>query len=137
MNSVPTPLVLITLIFCSCARIISFTMDRPRPVPFVSASGSIGFVETFPNLGKIFCCDSFSVVFDRNEDTISFFCYGNEDFRFGGTEFDCIVQQVIEYLLNFAHVGMYLYRVRRKGSVDRHIFFNTGSFEGVDRALND
>ena len=36
MNSVPTPSVLTTLICSSCAWIISFTMESPSPVPFLS-----------------------------------------------------------------------------------------------------
>ena len=36
MNSVPTSVVLATVIFSSCALIISLTMDKPRPVPFLS-----------------------------------------------------------------------------------------------------
>ena len=36
INSVPTPSVLITLMFWWCAEMISFTMERPSPVPFRS-----------------------------------------------------------------------------------------------------
>ena len=36
INSVPTPSVLITLIFCLWALMISFTIESPRPVPFRS-----------------------------------------------------------------------------------------------------
>ena len=36
VNSVPTPCVLTTVIFSLCAVIISFTMERPNPVPFLS-----------------------------------------------------------------------------------------------------
>ena len=36
INSVPTPSVLMTLIFSLWAWMISFTMARPRPVPFLS-----------------------------------------------------------------------------------------------------
>ena len=36
INSVPTPSVLITSIFSPWAWMISFTMERPRPVPFLS-----------------------------------------------------------------------------------------------------
>ena len=36
INSVPTPSVLITLIFSPWDWMISFVMDRPRPVPFLS-----------------------------------------------------------------------------------------------------
>ena len=36
VNSLPTPSVLTTLIFSPCACMISFTIARPRPVPFLS-----------------------------------------------------------------------------------------------------
>ena len=36
INSVPTPSVLMTLIFWLCARMISRTMDKPSPMPFLS-----------------------------------------------------------------------------------------------------
>ena len=36
MNSVPTPSVEITLMFSWWAFIISFVIERPRPVPFLS-----------------------------------------------------------------------------------------------------
>ena len=36
VNSVPTPSVLVRLIFSLCALIISFTIESPSPVPFLS-----------------------------------------------------------------------------------------------------
>ena len=36
INSEPTPSVLTTLMFCLWVAMISFTMERPRPVPFRS-----------------------------------------------------------------------------------------------------
>ena len=35
-NSVPTPTVEMTLMFSPCALMISLTMARPSPVPFLS-----------------------------------------------------------------------------------------------------
>ena len=67
INSVPTPSVLMTLIFSPCAWIISFTMERPRPVPRLSFPRERSLLESLPDLRDAILWNAYSGVFYRDE----------------------------------------------------------------------
>ena len=75
---------------------------KPKPgAVFVFVSGGIGFVETVENLRDLIGRDPLAVVFDGYKHIFSFPGSGDGDRRMGRTEFNGIVQQVIDYLLDF------------------------------------
>ena len=67
INSVPTPWVLMTSMFSPWACMISFTIERPRLVLFVLATGKVRFVKAFPDFLDAVLGDSDARILYRHE----------------------------------------------------------------------
>ena len=104
INSVPTPSVLMTLIFWLCARMISRTMDKPSPMPFLSLPReTVGLVKTAPRSlgGSVRLEMPIAEVSDGDEDDCFFRSWTLTRMSLAcRTEFYRIVQQVVNDLLD-------------------------------------
>ncbi len=138
MNSEPTPAVLITSMFSPWAWMISFTMERPSPVPFfVLSSGKVGFVETVPDL---FSGNPLGIPTPVSlTETKTFFVPGRSlDIDHGAVvaELDGIVQEVIKDLLDLSQIRVDHQYVVGKGQVQDDVSGAAGSLEGGRRVLD-
>ena len=73
---------------------------------FVFASGEVGLVEALPDLVLVFFGNADSAVFDADEDFAFLFSGLYLDLRVVVAEFDGVVDQVVEDLLDLVHVGV-------------------------------
>ena len=72
---------------------------------FIFAAGKVGFVKSFPDLVEFFFRNPDPVVFDRYKDLVIAAGHFHSDGRIMLTEFDRIVQKVIENLMDLSRVG--------------------------------
>ena len=75
---------------------------------FVLATGEVAFVETFPDAFDTFFGDSDTGVLDRNKHLIIFLGGLNGNGGIVVAELDSVVNQVIEHLLDFTHIGSHI-----------------------------
>ena len=73
---------------------------------FVFASGEVGLVEALPNLVLVLLGNADSAVFDAYEDFAFLFSGLDLDLRVVVAEFDGVVNEVVEDLLDLVHVGV-------------------------------
>ena len=114
MNSDPTPEVLITSMVSPWFWMISFTMDKPRPVPFLSFPRDRSVLKTFPDLFDAVFWDSDPCVLDGDIYLFKPECCLDENGGIRVAEFDGIVDQVVEHLLDFAKICVYHSDIFRK-----------------------
>ena len=95
-----------------------------------SDSGGVGLVETLPDQLQIFLGDPDAAVLDGNKKLA--FLNGGFDADDGivVAEFYGIVQQVIEHLLDFSHVRVYVHGISCQDQLDSQHFFAAGAFKG-------
>ena len=103
---------------------------------FVSAAGDIGLVKALPDFWQILFGNALTEVFDGDEDELFPLVGADQNLLSGWTEFDRVVDEVVEHLLNAAHVGADAQGFFRKIAADRQIFFLTEHLEGIDRAAD-
>ena len=72
---------------------------------FVLAAGEIRLVEALPDLFDAVTRDADASVLDGDEDLVVLLCGLDCDCGVRVAEFDCIVDQVLEYLLDLTHIG--------------------------------
>ncbi len=72
---------------------------------FVLAAGEIRLVEALPDLFDAVARDADASVLDGDEDLVVLLCGLDCDCGVRVAEFDCIVDQVVEHLLDLTHIG--------------------------------
>ena len=77
---------------------------QPRAL-FVLSSGKVGFVETVPDLFQGILGDPHAGVLDGDEDFAVLLRCLNCDGGIVVAEFDCIINEIVQHLLDFSHIG--------------------------------
>ena len=72
--------------------------------PLVLAPGEIGFVKALPDFCDAVPGNAGPFILDGNKDLFMPESGLNGNFRFVGAEFDSVVQQIVEDLLDFTHI---------------------------------
>ena len=107
---------------------------------FISATGDVRLIKTLPDLWQVLLRDAFPEVFDGDEDKLFPLVGADQDFFSGWAEFDCVVNKVVEYLLDTPHICADDQRLIRESCVDRQIFLlaeHLERIEGVTDHLGD
>lgn len=73
---------------------------------FIFSTGQIRLVKSFPYLIQAFSWNSDAIILYRDENFFASFGRFNGNRRIQFTEFDCIVQQIIENLLDFSSISI-------------------------------
>ena len=97
--------------------------------PLVFASGKIRFVETVPDFFNAVSGNTDSRIFYGNEDLFIFAGCLDIDHRVIVAEFDGIVDQVIENLLDLSHVCIYHLDIIGKCKIKAYMPGITGAFK--------
>ena len=92
-------------IFVVCLNDLFYDGKSKSRAFFVLSAGEICFVEALPDLLDAVLGNTDSGVLDRYENLIVFFRGLDRDGGIGVAELESVVNQVVEHLLDLAHVG--------------------------------
>lgn len=88
----------------------------------VPAAGKIGFVKAFPDLVQILTGDTDTVILYRDIYFLVFDAHLNRNRRFIFAEFDCIINQVVKYLLDLPLISVDNDRSRHQKQLHGNVF---------------
>ncbi len=101
MNSLPSPTLLVRVIFSPCALMISFCDGKSETGSGLILSAAwIRFIETVKYFLDRFRWNSDTLILDTDKDFIGFFCDLNRNLPAFRGEFDRIVNQIVDNLLD-------------------------------------
>ena len=107
---------------------------------FIFATGRICLVKTFPYLIQRITRNTDSVILDRYEDFLAAFGGFNCNNRVRIAEFNRIVDQIVEHLLDFVFVSKYGQMPGGKNQFDRYLLLCACAFKrgssGTDHIMN-
>ena len=99
---------------------------------FVFSSGQICFVESCPDFFDAVGRDADTGVFDGDEYFFVLDARLNRDIGIVMRKFHCVVHQIVQYLLDFAHIGGDQKLLPGKQQVEGDALFAAGTLEGKD-----
>ena len=103
---------------------------------FVLAAGLVSLVETIPNLFLTFLGDANAGITDRDKDFVIAFIGLQPDHGVVVGKFDGVVDQVVENLLDLAHVGPHHHAAGGKGQIKGDGLGTAGGLKGGSRVFD-
>lgn len=103
----------------------------------VFSAGAICLVEAFPDFFQAVLRDADTGIFDGNENFFAPLGGLDGDGRIRVAELDRVVNEVVEHLLDFAHVGGDIQLLPGQDQIKENLFLEAGSLEGLNRHLDD
>ena len=92
-------------VFAVCLDNLLYDGETKPGSFFVLAAGEIRLVEALPDFRDACLWNAAAGVLDGDEDLVVLLCGLDCDCGVRVAEFDCIVDQVVEYLLDLTHIG--------------------------------
>ena len=123
-------------IFTMCLNDLFYNGKSKTGAAFIFSAGEVGFVKSFPDLFQTIFWNTDSGVFDRNKDFLIFFGCLNRDHRILMTELDRIINQIVEYLLDFAEISSDKQLLTGENQVEADMFVGTDSLKSQERCLD-
>lgn len=109
-------------VFAVCLDGFFYDRKSQAGALLILAAGKVCFVKAFPNLIQRTAGDPDPIVFYRDVDLFSALCGFNGDSRLRVAEFDGIVQQIVENLVDLTLVGIDLEMFGGKQKFNRDFF---------------
>ena len=111
---------------------------KPKPGTFaVLATGGINFIEPIPDFPQTGFGNTAALVLHGNENRIVFQGGFHFNHRLLRAEFNGIVNEVIEYLLNLSHIGPHKQGLAGQQKFDGNPFLPAGALKGFGSAFYD
>ena len=111
-------------------------MASPSPVPFCPCRGRGLFCKTAPRSCEAAAGDTDTGIFDRDKDLSVPECGFDGDGGIAVAEFDCVVDEVVEYLVDFGRVRLYRQRGFGQTQIKRQALFLAPPLKGEDGAAD-
>ena len=97
---------------------------------FVFAAGEVGLVKALPDLVLVLFGNADAVVLDADEDFAALFRRLDLDLRVTAAEFDRVVDEIVEDLLYFVHVGVDIEDIAGQDQADPDVLAAADLLEG-------
>lgn len=105
--------------------------------PLVFPAGDVCLVEAFPDFFQAVLRDADTGIFDGNENLSAPLGGLNGDGGICMAELDRIINEIVEHLLDLAHIGGNIQLLAGQDQMEGDFLLKTGSLEGLDRHLDD